>query len=122
MDLGIATQLLDHFEHGLFDLWFVDQINNQLLCSFEYSWILNGCLQELNDLLEGAENSRYGIDGELYALKDVCYDVEAGKYTYDASQDNLYLGDVLMTTTASGVANNAWALELMGWGQLDLME
>lgn len=40
-------------------------------------------LEDLKDLLEGAENSRYGIDGELFALKDTCHDVKAGKYTYE---------------------------------------
>ena len=38
---------------------------------------------EINDLFDGAKESRYGIDGELYALRDKCFSVVAGKYKYE---------------------------------------
>ena len=40
--------------------------------------------REISDLVEGAQEARFGIDGELYALKDKCFSVKAGKYTYEA--------------------------------------
>ena len=40
-------------------------------------------IHEINDLVEGAKESRYGREGELYALKDKCFSVTAGKYTYE---------------------------------------
>lgn len=44
---------------------------------------IENSMDELNDLVEGAKESRFGIDGELYALKDTCSSVKAGKYTYE---------------------------------------
>jgi Glucosidase II beta subunit-like protein len=41
-------------------------------------------LDGINDVVEGVKESRYGQDGELYALKDQCFSVKAGKYTYEA--------------------------------------
>ena len=42
--------------------------------------------QEVKDLLKdigGRKQKRLGPDGELYALKDTCHDVTAGKYVYE---------------------------------------
>lgn len=44
---------------------------------------IENSLDEIAVLVEGAKESRYGIDGELYALKDECFSVKAGKYTYE---------------------------------------
>jgi Glucosidase II beta subunit-like/Glucosidase II beta subunit-like protein len=41
-------------------------------------------LDKISDVVEGVKESRYGQDGELYALKDQCFSVKAGKYTYEA--------------------------------------
>ncbi|CAB9497824.1 Glucosidase 2 subunit beta [Seminavis robusta] len=40
-------------------------------------------LEDIVDVVDGVKESRFGQDGELYALKDQCHSVKAGKYTYE---------------------------------------
>lgn len=40
-------------------------------------------MKDISSLVQGAEDARFGSHGELYALKDKCFDVKAGKYTYE---------------------------------------
>lgn len=40
-------------------------------------------MKELNDLIESKETNKYGLDGELYGLRDTCHSVVAGKYVYE---------------------------------------
>ena len=40
-------------------------------------------IRDIDDLVEGAKESKFGRDGELYALKDQCFSVKAGKYSYE---------------------------------------
>lgn len=40
-------------------------------------------MEDITDLVDGAKESKFGREGELYALKDDCFSVKAGKYTYE---------------------------------------
>jgi len=44
---------------------------------------IENSVKDISSLVQGAEEARFGNDGELYAMKDKCFAVKAGKYTYE---------------------------------------
>jgi hypothetical protein len=39
--------------------------------------------REAQELIDGKESSQFGVDGELYALRNTCHNVVEGKYVYE---------------------------------------
>ena len=44
---------------------------------------LEKSIEEMTTVMGGENGDAYGPDGELYALRDSCHNIEAGKYTYE---------------------------------------
>jgi Glucosidase II beta subunit-like protein/Glucosidase II beta subunit-like len=40
-------------------------------------------LRKAQELIEARDSGKYGPDGELYAIRDECFSVDEGKYTYE---------------------------------------
>ena len=79
---------------------------------------------ELNDQQSkiglGDDNSKYGKDGELFALRDKCFEIQSGKYTYklcmfdegfqieDGRKTSLGKFDDIRTNEKTGVRTMKW--------------
>lgn len=59
------------------------KLNDQIEVLEKEKKTVEDSIREIDELVTGAKESRYGREGELYALKDDCFSVKAGKYTYE---------------------------------------
>ena len=69
-------------------------------------------LKRLKDEVDGSNDSKYGIDGELFIMRDTCHKIESGKYEYEVC--------IFGKATQRDIGTNGRGTSLGSWDKVQM--